>query len=130
MEAKELFSFFLPPDSLKYFEIENIEVKEGKEKYLGEYGFDDEYTIVFIEKEKLPDDPRKYENKKLRTKGYSEINIEDFPIRGRKTKLRFRIRKWQIEGEPGIVQRKFDIKAEGVRYTREFAFFFKERNRD
>jgi hypothetical protein len=126
---KEFISLFFPPGTFKYFDMEEINVKEGKEKYMGVYGFDDEYTVVFTEKEKLPEDPRMYQNKKLRTKGYSEVTLEDFPIRGRKTKLLFRIRKWQIEGEEGIIQRKLEISSEGVRYTGEFGFFFEERNR-
>jgi hypothetical protein len=130
IEMEEFIGYFLPPDSLRYFNIEGMEVKEGKSKYLGKYGFDDEYTIVLKEKESLPDDPKIYETKKLRTKGYSEIRIEDFPIRGRKTSLIFRIRKWQVEGEEEIIQRKLEIKAEGVRYTGEFAFFFTEGNRE
>ena len=130
MEANEFFSFFLPPDSLKYFDMVDIEVKEGKEKYMGKYGFDDEYTVVLVEKEILPEDPRMYQDKKLRTKGYSDISLEDFPIRGRKTRLKYRVRKWQVEGEKGIIQRKLEISAEGVRYTGEFAFFFEEGNRD
>ena len=130
MEANEFYSFFLPPDSLKYFDMVDIEVKEGKEKYMSKYGFDDEYTVVLVEKEILPEDPRMYQDKKLRTKGYSDISLEDFPIRGRKTRLKYRVRKWQVEGEKGIIQRKLEISAEGVRYTGEFAFFFEEGNRD
>jgi hypothetical protein len=130
MDERKFIGMFLPPETLKYFDIEDIEVKEGKEKYLGKYGFDDEYTIILKEKEILPGYPNKYQNKKLRTKGYSEKTLEDFPIRGRKTRLRFRIRKWEIEGEKGIVQRKLDIAAEGVKYTGEFAFFFNEGNRE
>ncbi len=124
IDLKEFIGLFLSPDSPKYFDIEKIEIKEGKEKYLGKYGFDDEYRIVLLEKQILPNHPNIYKNKKLRTKGYSEITLEDFPIRGRKTTLRFRIRKWKIEGQEGIVQRKLDISAEGVRYSGDFAFFF------
>lgn len=130
MDLKEFIGMFLPPDTLNYFDVETIEVKEGKEKYLGKYGFDDEYTIVLLEKQILPNHPSIYKNKKLRTKGYSAISLEDFPVRGRKTTLLFRIRKWQIEGQEGIIQRKLDISAEGVRYSGEFAFFFEEADRE
>ena len=130
IDPKEFFALFLPPKTLEYFDMSDYEIKEGKEKYMGIYGFDDEYTLVLVEKEKLPEDPKLYQNKKLRTKGYSDITLDDFPIRGRKTKLRFRIRKWQVEGEPGIIQRKLEVSAEGVRYTGEFGFFFEEGNRE
>ena len=127
---EEFIGYFLPKDTLKYFNIETMEVLEGKEKYMGKYGFDDEYTIVLKEKGDLPDDPKMHTGQKLRTKGYSDVRIEDFPIRGRKTELRFRIRKWQAEGDPMIIQRRFDISAEGVKYSDEFAFFFEERDRE
>lgn len=130
MDPIEFYSYFLPPDTLKYFDIVDIEVKEGKEKYMGKYGFEDEYTIVLVEKEKLPEDRDQYANKKLRTKGYSDINLEDFPLRGRKTTLKYRVRKWQVEGEDGLIQRKLEIRTEGVKYTGEFAFFFEEGNRE
>jgi len=130
MELEEIIGFFLPPGTLDYFNIESIEVEEGKEKYLGKYGFDDRYTVVFVEKDILPNHPALYKGKHLRTKGYSEKTIEDFPIRGRKTRLRFRRRKWKVSGEEGIIQRKIEITAEGVKYTKEFAFFFEEGNRN
>jgi hypothetical protein len=90
IDPKEFFALFLPPDTLKYFDFETVEVKEGPTKYMGKYGFDDEYTLVLVEKEILPDHSNIYKGKKLRTKGYSELSLEDFPIRGRKTKLKFR----------------------------------------
>lgn len=130
IDPKEFFALFLPPDTQKYFDFETVEVKEGPTKYMGKYGFDDEYTLVLVEKEILPDHPNIYKGKQLRTKGYSDIILEDFPLRGRKTKLLFRRRKWQIEGEPGIIQRKFEISTKGVRYTEDFAFFFEARDRE
>ena len=128
MKTQELLGYFLPSDTLEYFEIEKFEIKEGKEKYLGKYGFDDQYTIVLKEKNILPDIPALDTNKPLRTKGYSEKIIEDYPIRGRKTRLKFRIRKWQIDREKGIYQRKLEISTKGVKYTKEYAFFFEEGN--
>jgi len=130
MTAEEVLGYILPKDTLKYFEIEEMDVLEGKEKYMGKYGFDDEYTIVLREREKLPDHPKMHTEQKIRTKGYSSIVVEDFPIRGRKTNLKFKIRKWQAEGDPMIIQRKYEISHEGVKYSEEFAFFFEERNRE
>lgn len=127
MELQELIGFFLPPGTLDYFTIKTIEVEEG-EKYMGLYGFDDHYTVVLEEKKSLPNHPTNKNGKHLRTKGYSDKLIEDFPIRGRKTTLLFRRRKWEIEGEAGILMREIDISSEGVKYSKEFSFFFEERN--
>ena len=125
-KEKEFIGLFLPPDTLKYFTIERMEVLEGKTKYMGKYGFDDHYTIVLKEKEEI-NLPKSLKAKgKLRTKGYSEKSIEDFPIRGRKTTLLFKRRKYQIEGDPKIYQLNFNISVDGVKYSEEFAFFFEE----
>ena len=53
IDPKEFFALFLPPKTLEYFDMSDYEIKEGKEKYMGIYGFDDEYTLVLVEKEKL-----------------------------------------------------------------------------
>lgn len=120
-------TLLLPPNTFDYFELIDMEVKEGEEKYMGLYGFDDEYTLILEEKEIVSEEIKHAaKGKALRTKGYSEIGMRDFPIRGRKTKLIYRIRKWQIEDEPKIYQGKYEITQEGVKYTREFAFFFDE----
>jgi len=131
MRPKEpsLLEYVLPPGTLEYFELAEMEVEEGKEKYMGKYGFDDKYTIVLKEKSNLPLFALlKSANKRVRTKGYSERVLEDFPIRGRKTKLKFQIRKYQIEGENKIYQRKFMISTERISMTDEFSFFFEEGN--
>lgn len=129
MESTEFLGYFLPPGTLDYFEVENFEVKEGDEKYMGLYGFDDHYKVSLVEKQVLPDHPNIHNGKHLRTKGYSKKVIEDFPIRGRKTSLIFKRRKWQVEGSSEIIMRKIEISIEGVKYTKEFSFFFEENNR-
>lgn len=126
---EKFISYTLPKGSLEYFEIKEIEVKEGKEKYMGEYGFDDEYTVILEERDRIPEEIKQaILGKRLSTKGYSEQRLRDFPIRGRKTTLCYRIRKWQVEGEEKIYQGKYLISQDGVKYTREFAFFFNEGN--
>ena len=130
MEEREFLGYFLPPGTLDYFDIESFEVIEGKEKYMGLYGFDDHYQLILVEKQVLPDHPNIHSGKHLRTKGYSKKTIEDFPIRGRKTSLIFKRRKWQVEGSGEIIMREIDISTEGVKYTKEYSFFFEENNRE
>lgn len=132
MQSKEtsLLELVLPPGTLEYFELSEMQIEEGAEKYMDKYGFDDKYTIVLIEKTNLPLlAPLKSANKRVRTKGYSVRVLDDFPIRGRKTRLKFLIRKYQLEGEDKIYQRKFSISTERIRMTEEFAFFFEEGDR-
>jgi hypothetical protein len=33
-----------------------------------------------------------------------------------------------VEGEKGIIMRDIEISTEGVKYTKEFSFFFEENN--
>ena len=129
MELKEVLGYFLPAGTLDYFDIKEIKVKAGKKKYMGKYGFDDEYTVILEEKNNLPLFGE-LRGGKVRTKGYSEKLLDDFPIRGRKTILKFRVRKYQKEGEEKIYQRRFSITAEKVSMTEEFAFFFEGEDRD
>ena len=129
MELKEVLSYFLPSGTLEYFDLREIKVKEGKTKYMGKYGFDDEYTVILEEKDNLALFGE-LRGEKVRTKGYSEKLIDDFPIRGRKTKLKYRIRKYQKQGDKKIYQRKYSITPEGVTFSEEFAFFFEGENRD
>ena len=125
MPVPDYMQLLFPPDTLRYFNLLKADIKEGEQKYLGEFGFDDQYTLVFEEKSLIPPKVSELDNgRTIRTKGYSDISITDFPIRGRKTILRFRIRKWQIQGESGIYQNTYELSALGVKYTKEFAFFF------
>lgn len=128
MNEHTLLGYFLPPGSLDYFEIKDFTIEEGEEKYIGLYGFDDHYKIILEEKQVLPNHPSIHNGLHLRTKGYQDKVIEDFPIRGRKTSLIFRRRKWQVEGEKTIVMREIEISTKGVKYTKEFSFFFEENN--
>ena len=62
----------LPPHTFEYFELSEAKVKEGKEKYMGMYGFDDIYTITFQEKDIIPEVIKKAANgKRVRIKGYT-----------------------------------------------------------
>lgn len=78
--------------------------------------------IVFQEKNIPPvADP----NKKILSKGFTDITISDFPIRGRATLLTFRRRYWQIEGESGVIKRDIKLPFPGTLLEKEFADFLK-----
>ncbi len=124
ISIEEFIGYFLPPGSLEYFEIKDFRIKEANEKYMGKYGFDDEYTIILEEKSNLPVIEQLKGKNKIRTKGYSQKRLEDFPIRGRKTTLIYRIRKYVAEGENKVYQRNFTISNQGVSISEEFSFFF------
>lgn len=79
--------------------------------------------ITFQEKN-LP--PVTFPNKKVLSKGFTDITITDFPIRGRTTLLTFRRRYWQIEGEPGVIKRDIKLSFPGTLLEKEFADFLKD----
>lgn len=82
----------------------------------------DAVHIVFEEKN-IP--PITDQNKRILSKGFTDITITDFPIRGRTTFLTFRRRYWQIEGEPGIIKRDIKLSFPGTLLEKEFADFLK-----
>ena len=117
MEIERLLRKFLPPGTLEDFIVTDFTEEAGKEE------FDEIYYIELTEKEYKP---TIFENANVRQKGYSEKRIMDFPVRGRKTVLIYRRRKWEIEGQAGIYMRPLEINAEGVKLSSDFAFFFTE----
>lgn len=82
----------------------------------------DAVRIVFQEKNIPPvTDP----HKTVLSKGFRDITISDFPLRGRTTLLTFRRRVWQIEGEPGVIKRDIKLTFPGTLLEKAFADFLK-----
>lgn len=86
---------------------------------------DKEVRIVFEEKN-IPPIEERHNNKTILSKGFTNITITDFPIRGRTTFLTFRRRYWQVEGEPGLLKRDIKLVFPGTQLEQEFAAFLKE----
>jgi len=81
--------------------------------------------IIFQEKN-LPPLSEADKDKKVEPRGFTEITITDFPIRGRRTLLTFRRRYWQIEGEEKYLKRDIHLAFPGTQLATEFANFLKE----
>jgi hypothetical protein len=110
----EIVELVLPEGILEYFEYSESEKKN------------DEIKIVLVEKSVMPKVPEEYRDRKIRQKGFKEITIDDFPIRGRKVKLILQRRVWQVEGESKLYKRDIPIAFPGTRLEKEFADFLKE----
>lgn len=121
MKLEKIIGKFLPNGTLEDFDITNF-LEEGSAEEFGET-----YYIELTEKKYIPSG---FENRQVRQKGYQIKRVLDFPIRGRKTILEYKRRKWQIEGEAGIYIRPMEINAKGVKLSPEFAFFFSEEDRE
>ena len=66
------------------------------------------------------------ENSEIASKGFCEaVTIRDFPIRDKGVDLIVRRRKWYDKQNNRYFSDSYDLKAEGTRYSKEFAAFLK-----
>ena len=119
-KIQELAELLLPEGILEYFEYAGYERKSKEESK--PYG---EVTITLVEKNTVPKLPEEYRDRKIRQKGFKEIRVDDFPIRGKKVKLLLRRRVWQIEGEEEHFKREILTTYPGIKLEKEFAAFLK-----
>ena len=62
----------------------------------------------------------------MESKGFSDaVTIRDFPIRNKGVDLVVRRRKWYDKVSKRYFSETYDLKAEGTRYSKEFAAFLK-----
>jgi aspartyl/asparaginyl-tRNA synthetase len=106
-----LLELILPKEILEYFTITNLLI-ETKEVHL----YLDERNEI----------PEEYKEEKLTSKGFHpEVVIQDFPLRNKALYLHVRRRKWEIQSTDKIVSKRWNLMAEGTRYSNEFAAFLK-----
>lgn len=115
MEDKNLLVLecFLPANTLEWFDIVGIEK-------------DDKLIKLVVEEKNIPPLPDGYFGSKPISKGFKDITISDFPIRGRKVLLTFRRRYWKINGQNKLLKRDIKLTAEGTTLEKEFGLFLKE----
>ena len=106
-----LFSFFLPEKTLEYFDVVS--------------GTKTVDTIhIMLEEKNAPPLEERHRGKPVHSKGFQEITVTDFPVRGRKVTLTFRRRRWQVGDE--LLRREIPLAAPGTQLEKEFADFLKE----
>ena len=105
---KEIFEWFDPADCRK----------------------DEQIVHLVFEEKNIPPREEKHRDKRIPSKGFTDITIRDFPIRGRETLLTFRRRYWQVEGEQAILKRTINLSFPGTQLEKEFADFLKEFDRE
>jgi hypothetical protein len=116
IEASVL-ALFLPAGTLEWFEL-----VEGMQT-------DDGIRLVLEEKNVPPLRPE-HEGKYVSSKGFYDITITDFPIRGKRASLVFRRRRWKVEGEKELLKRDIPLCAPDTGLETEFADFLKGASRD
>lgn len=115
---KELAQYVLPEGLLAHFDIIDVfllcDVKSRKEFF----------EILLEEQNKIliDVDASQYESK-----GFTEVTLQDFPLRGKPTYLRIRRRRWRHKQDPkNIIRNDFSFVAEGAGFTQELSDFLKD----
>ena len=113
-----IISHFLPKNLLEHFSITQLlELCDVKSKQLYfEISLEENNRIL---KEDV--DITQYESK-----GFTEITIQDFPIRGKAVYLKIKRRRWRHKTNPEfIIRNDFSFVAEGSGFTQELSDFLK-----
>lgn len=105
-------SLFLPSGILDYFTLVSSVSHE---------------TCFILYLEEKPTIPSELLHLSLHSKGYlPEIEIQDFPIRGKAVYLRIKRRRWEDPTTGQTYSRDWNLVATGTRITAEFGSFLKE----
>jgi hypothetical protein len=74
--------------------------------------------------------PEEFKDRILVGHGFhKELTIQDFPMRGNTVYLHIKRRRWMDKEKEVLVQRDWNLVAQGTRMTSEFAAFLKEISR-
>lgn len=85
---------------------------------------------MLVEKNVLPIEmPPEYHGKKVINTVLNDLQMDDFPIRGRKCEIVLRRRWWKFKGVQRMLMRSIDIFQPGMRFSKEYAVFLKELDR-
>ena len=108
----EVLSLFLPSGCLDYFTVT---------------GYSNMDTCYVIELEEHNAIPAEYTSLPLVSKGFfPEIEIQDFPARGKAVYLHIKRRRWEDKSAGRTYSRDWNLVATGTRITTEFGDFLKE----
>jgi hypothetical protein len=115
---KELLHYVLPEGLLAHFAITDFlllcDIKSKKEFF--------EICLEENNKILISVDPTEFESK-----GFTEVLLQDFPLRGKPTYLRIKRRRWRHKNDPKIIIRNdFSFVAEGAGFTQELSDFLKD----
>jgi TfoX/Sxy family transcriptional regulator of competence genes len=114
---RSLLSLILPEGLLDHFIVKEI-------KELGEVSTRKMFYEIHLEENNEllnRDDASQYESK-----GFTEVTIQDFPLRGKAVYLVIRRRRWRHKQNPkDIVRNDYSFVAEGSKLTKELGDFLK-----
>lgn len=105
----QALALFLPDKALDHFDLTKAQI------------VDDEIQITLVEKNVPPPS-----NTPLLFKGYKDIIVSDFPIRGKHASLTFRRRYWKQEGVEEWITNDIPLVFPGTKLEKVFADFLKD----
>lgn len=110
----DLLKLILPEFLINHFDL----VKNSK---------NGEVMHLYFEERNIS--PKEQVSKDLIAHGFhKEVTIQDFPLRGNTVYLHVKRRRWLDKTTNQVVQRDWNLVAQGTRMTAEFAAFLKEIN--
>lgn len=109
---QSVLALILPQGVLNWFDV-----VEGK--------LEGDKVLIILEEKNLPPVTEENKDKKIISKGFKDITITDFPIRGKRTLVTFRRRYWKVEGQDSYLKRDIKIDFSGTQLEKEFALFLK-----
>jgi hypothetical protein len=117
----EYLSHIFPKGLLEHFKVTAfIELENIAEKTMF-------YEIHLEENNKILGD---YDQNLYESKGFTEVVLQDFPIRGKAVFLRFKRRRWRLKDDKTkIIRNDFSFVAVGSGFTQELSDFLKDSGR-
>jgi hypothetical protein len=115
--TQEIFELIFPQGVFEWFDL-----TEGTR--------DGDTTAITFEEKDIPPLTDEHKNQKIVARKFHHITVTDFPLRGRPTRLTFRRRYWQLEGQKAYLKRDIKLVFPGTQLEHEFAAFLKEDGRD
>lgn len=114
---KDIISNFLPEGLLAHFSIIDVFM-------LGDVASKKMFFEIYLEEDNVI--PGQYHKAQYESKGFTEITIQDFPIRGKAVYLKIKRRRWRHKERPNeIIRNDFSFVAEGSGFTKELSDFLK-----
>jgi len=106
----------------------DVFLPEGTSQYfiVSTWSKDETDIRITLEEKDEPPLSENEQDKKITSKGFHDITITDFPIRGHRALLTFRRRYWQVEGRKELLKRDISLSFPGTQLETEFAHFLKE----
>ena len=112
-----VIGMFLPVGLLDHFSIKDV-------KELGDVSTKKmQYEIYLEENNEILGN---YDINHYESKGFTEVTLQDFPIRGKAVYIKIKRRRWRHkERKNEIIRNDFAFVAEGAGFTRELSDFLK-----